>query len=142
MALILSLAHLLEVPSADLLQELSRVVIVGHPLPDAGGPGLGHKELPQPAALREHQVQAGVPFSAGAAAVGLAADPPALEQVAAEQAALRDEAGQGGAGLAFRHAQAGPGAGRVLCHIYMLPEQRGFVKPVRLGICALAERSA
>lgn len=111
MALILSLAHLLEVPPADLFQELPRVVIVGHPPPHAGFPGLGHKELPQPAALRENQVQAGVQIPAGAAAVGLAADPPALEQVAAEQAALCDKAGQRRPGLAFRHAHVGPGAG-------------------------------
>jgi hypothetical protein len=44
---------------------------------------------PQLAALGKQQVQAGVQFPAGAAAVGPAANPPTLEQVAAEQAALR-----------------------------------------------------
>ena len=110
-ALVLALAQLLEIQATDLFQEPPGVVVVRDPLPHPRFPGLGHAELAELAALRKHQLRAGVQFPAGALAGGLAADPPALEQIAAQPAAWGDQAGQGGTGLAFRHAHVGPGAG-------------------------------
>ena len=111
MAFVLPLAHLREIQATELLQESAGIVVVHNPLADPRLPGLGHEELAQLPALRKHQIQTGVPFPAGTLAGRFAADPAALQQVAAQQTALGDQAGQGGAGLAFRDAHVGPRAG-------------------------------
>jgi len=108
MALVLPLPHLLVVQTANRFQELPGVVVVPHPLPDDRLPGLGHEELTQAAGVGEHQIQAGVEFPAGAAAVGLATDPPPLEQVAAQQAALTGELGELGPGVPLRGRHRAP----------------------------------
>jgi hypothetical protein len=82
---------------------------MAHRLPDVFLPPSGDTELAQLPLAALDQIQGNVPLPPGATAIGLAAGSPARRQAAAEPAAVMDQLGEPGAGVALGRGQGRAG---------------------------------
>ena len=92
----------------DLIHQVSQGLVIPDPLPDLCFELAGHIQLVCLSRLDQYQVQTPVPVAARASAVGLPADPLAVDQRPADQPVAGADLGQLGSPQTFLRAHGPP----------------------------------